>query len=289
MNSLLGSSFSLFRPTQWAQKCEYKPTINPMAVKFIPERNILPNPADFFEIDDIVEAKRKSPLAEKIFGESKKIGDVIDFITFTPKFITVTLKNGSYFFLHVFFYLSLTDIFFQNSTEHANIWKKNKEFSDILANLVDKHLAAGEEVVLKTEEQKNVVNSDNPTIALQIHQMINDKIRAGIQQDGGDISFIKFQKGVVYVRLHGACSGCPHANDTLKFGVEEYLVHSFPKEVVGVYCLEDAEPDSLIVEFVDEEEKKPEEKKAGEKKAEEKKAEDKKPEEKKAEEKPKKE
>ena len=91
---MISHSFAHFLPTQWALKCDYKATINPMAVKFIPEQALLANPGEFYEIDDPAEAQRKSPLAVKIFEESKKNGDIVDFITLTNKFVTITLKNG---------------------------------------------------------------------------------------------------------------------------------------------------------------------------------------------------
>ena len=49
---------------------------------------------------------------------------------------------------------------------------------------------------------------------------ILDTIRPNIQMDGGDIHFVKFQDGVVYVKLTGACIGCPASLYTLKLGVE---------------------------------------------------------------------
>ena len=34
------------------------------------------------------------------------------------------------------------------------------------------------------------------------------KLRPYLQRDGGDIEFIKFEDGIVYVQMHGACAGC---------------------------------------------------------------------------------
>jgi len=63
-----------------------------------------------------------------------------------------------------------------------------------------------------------------------------DKIRPAIQGDGGDIELIDISDdGVVKVRLHGACVGCPSAQMTLKMVVERNLkaiVHEV-KEVVA--------------------------------------------------------
>ena len=48
--------------------------------------------------------------------------------------------------------------------------------------------------------------------------------------------FVKFEEdtGVVFVRLQGACSGCPSSSVTLKSGIENMLMHYIPevKEVV---------------------------------------------------------
>ncbi|MBW6485366.1 MAG: NifU family protein [Syntrophales bacterium] len=61
-----------------------------------------------------------------------------------------------------------------------------------------------------------------------------DKIRPSLQADGGDIEFVDVdEKGVVKVRLTGACHGCPMAQMTLKNGVEQFLKKEIP-EVTAV-------------------------------------------------------
>jgi len=60
-----------------------------------------------------------------------------------------------------------------------------------------------------------------------------DKIRIYLQSDGGNIEFVKFEDGYVYVKLTGACSHCAMIDVTLKEGVEEILVSEIP-EVKGV-------------------------------------------------------
>lgn len=57
-----------------------------------------------------------------------------------------------------------------------------------------------------------------------------DKIRPYIQRDGGDIEFVSFEDGIVYVRLLGACVDCLSIDDTIKGGVEAILLD----EVEGV-------------------------------------------------------
>ena len=60
-----------------------------------------------------------------------------------------------------------------------------------------------------------------------------DKIRPYIVNDGGDVEFFRYENGVVYVRLMGACSDCPLADNTLESGIESALVSEIP-EVIKV-------------------------------------------------------
>ena len=50
-----------------------------------------------------------------------------------------------------------------------------------------------------------------------------EQLRPNIQMDGGDVEFVRFDDGIVYVRFHGACVGCPASIFTLKGGIEEAL------------------------------------------------------------------
>ncbi len=63
-------------------------------------------------------------------------------------------------------------------------------------------------------------------------QLLNE-IRPGIQMDGGDIEFVELRENVVYLRMLGACGGCPMAQLTLKEGIERYLRQKLP-EIVSV-------------------------------------------------------
>ena len=63
-----------------------------------------------------------------------------------------------------------------------------------------------------------------------------ERLKPYLQNDGGNIEFIKFEDGIVYVKLTGACAGCSLIDVTLKEGIEEMLVSEIPevKEVVKV-------------------------------------------------------
>ena len=50
-----------------------------------------------------------------------------------------------------------------------------------------------------------------------------ENIRPDLQNDGGDIEFVRMEGNDVFVRLVGACAGCPMSQMTLKNGVERYV------------------------------------------------------------------
>ena len=61
----------------------------------------------------------------------------------------------------------------------------------------------------------------------QIKNVIH-KLRPYLQRDGGDIAYVDFKDGIVYVRMLGACAGCTMIDDTLKDGVEQILMEEVP-------------------------------------------------------------
>lgn len=70
----------------------------------------------------------------------------------------------------------------------------------------------------------------------RVESIIN-QLRPAIQGDGGDLEFVSVDdNGIVQVRLHGACIGCPSAAMTLKFGVERTLKTHVP-EITEVVCV----------------------------------------------------
>lgn len=58
-------------------------------------------------------------------------------------------------------------------------------------------------------------------------------MRPFVLQHGGDITFVRYQDRIVYVRLHGACIGCPISAMTLKMGVEQAIKQELP-EILSV-------------------------------------------------------
>ncbi len=70
-------------------------------------------------------------------------------------------------------------------------------------------------------------------LSTRVEQVIN-LIRPAVQSDGGDLEFVELtSEGVVRIRLHGACVGCPSSNVTLQMGIERNLRAHIP-EITGV-------------------------------------------------------
>ena len=56
-----------------------------------------------------------------------------------------------------------------------------------------------------------------------------EEIRPALQADGGDVSLVKVEDNDVYVRLEGACAGCPGATMTLLYGVTRVIKERLPE------------------------------------------------------------
>ncbi|MDR0831350.1 MAG: NifU family protein [Bacillales bacterium] len=61
-----------------------------------------------------------------------------------------------------------------------------------------------------------------------------EKIRPFLVRDGGDVEFVSFKDGIVYIRMQGACVDCLLIDNTLKDGIEVILT----EEVEGVLGVE---------------------------------------------------
>lgn len=62
---------------------------------------------------------------------------------------------------------------------------------------------------------------------------ILEKIRPYLNSEGGDLDFVKFEDGIVYIKMLGACMDCGALDSTLKDGIEALLVEYVP-EVIEV-------------------------------------------------------
>lgn len=76
-----------------------------------------------------------------------------------------------------------------------------------------------------------------PTTYERVERVLS-LIRPAVQSDGGDIELVELTSdGMVRIRLHGACVGCPSSHITLQSGIERNLKAHVP-EVRGVESVE---------------------------------------------------
>lgn len=70
---------------------------------------------------------------------------------------------------------------------------------------------------------------------LEISEVL-DSIRAYLQADGGNVEFVKFEDGIVYVNMLGACQHCSSKATTVNDVIEATLLEKVPG-VIGVEVL----------------------------------------------------
>lgn len=100
----------------------------------------------------------------------------------------------------------------------------------ILGGIMD-HFSAGLPVVNESAALNE--SSDDDDVVVQIKELLDTRVRPAVAGDGGDIVFHRFEDGVVYLHMQGACSGCPSSTATLKHGIENMLRYYVP-EVTAV-------------------------------------------------------
>lgn len=74
-------------------------------------------------------------------------------------------------------------------------------------------------------------------ICVEIEELLETHIQPAVRADGGQITFLAFEEGTVYVQMQGACSGCPHSQVTLQEGIQRTLRYYVP-EVHTVQAVE---------------------------------------------------
>ena len=99
-----------------------------------------------------------------------------------------------------------------------------------LLGAIMEHFASGAPV-MEGETGSGHADHDGPDAAIvgQIKELLDTRVRPAVAQDGGDITFHGFERGVVYLHMKGACAGCPSSTMTLKMGIENLLRHYIPE------------------------------------------------------------
>jgi len=179
---------------------ETETTPNPATLKFLPGRAVMDSGTRDFATPEEAEA---SPLAGALFG----LGDVTG-VFFGRDFVSVTAAPGV-------------------------AWHELKP--DVLGLLMDHFTAqmplfraASADFSVPAEESFTDDPADADIVA-QIRELIETRVRPAVANDGGDIVYRGFDKGKVFLRMQGACAGCPSSTATLKQGIEQLLKHYVPE------------------------------------------------------------
>ncbi|MEP2030846.1 MAG: NifU family protein [Paracoccaceae bacterium] len=171
-------------------------TPNPATLKFLPGQSVMDvGTADFPTAD----TAGKSPLANRIFAVVGVTG-----VFFGLDFVTVTKSDDAE-------------------------WDHIKP--SILGAIME-HYQSGQPVM--GEDHQPVSghadhDGEDGEVVSQIKELLDSRVRPAVAQDGGDITFHGFDRGVVYLHMQGACAGCPSSTLTLKMGIENLLRHYIPE------------------------------------------------------------
>jgi Fe-S cluster biogenesis protein NfuA len=188
-----------------AMLIETETTPNPATLKFLPGRTVMDMGTRDFATPEEAAA---SPLAAALFA----LGDVTG-VFFGHSFVSVTAGPGSH-------------------------WAELKP--DVLAILLDHFAGAmplfkpGSAAGIAVAPEAGLADDpEDADIIDQIKDLIETRVRPAVAQDGGDIIYQGFSKGLVFLKMQGACAGCPSSSATLKSGIEAMLKHYVP-EVIEV-------------------------------------------------------
>ncbi|MCE7796299.1 NifU family protein [Sphingobium sufflavum] len=183
---------------------ETEATPNPATLKFLPGRPVMASGTRDFPTPEAAEV---SPLADALFS----LGDVTG-VLFGQDFVAVTAAPGV-------------------------SWPELK--GDVVTIILEHFLteqplfrggdASGISIPDDAGDEGFAVNPEDAEIVDQIRELIDTRVRPAVANDGGDIIYRGFDKGVVFLKMQGACSGCPSSTATLKNGIETLLKHYVPE------------------------------------------------------------
>lgn len=184
---------------------ETEVTPNPATMKFLPGRAVMVSGTRDFTTPEAAEA---SPLAEALFD----IGDVCG-VFFGQDFVSVTIAPG----------VAWADV----KGDVVTIILEHFLTEQPLFRTGD---ASGIAVAGDGDEDMGFADApEDADIVAQIRELIDTRVRPAVANDGGDIIYRGFDQGTVYLKMQGACSGCPSSTATLKQGIETLLKHYVPE------------------------------------------------------------
>ncbi len=180
-------------------------TPNPNTLKYAVNREFLPSGA--IQFSSRAKAHGQSKLAEQLFDVSG-----VSAVMIGKDFVTVTkTEDGDWDLVH------------QGSTKAIERVLGTEGVTAVEPGALAEFSAASN-------------SSDMSELSQKIQAILDRDIRPAVAMDGGDITFDRFEDGVVFLHLKGSCAGCPSSTMTLKQGIETRLRSLLPevREVVSV-------------------------------------------------------
>ncbi|MCB1883841.1 MAG: NifU family protein [Geminicoccaceae bacterium] len=171
-------------------------TPNPATLKFLPGQDVLAEGT--LDLRDPAEAGTASPLAKRLFACEGVTG-----VYLGRDFISVTKAEGEDWYL----------------------------MKPAVLGAIMEHFLSGDPAVNPGAEVPAADADDADPTVRQIKELLDTRVRPAVAQDGGDIVFHGFERGVVYLHMQGACAGCPSSVMTLKNGIENLLKYYVPDVV----------------------------------------------------------
>jgi len=182
-----------------------EPTPNPDTLKFMPGTPVTGGAG--VEFTTLEDAALRSPLAKRLFEI-----DGVSSVFLGDEFVSVT----------------------KTKDEDWSVLKT------LVLGVLFEHFSMNQAVLLapsRTTMPQNYSGSDADVVA-RICDILDTRVRPAVARDGGDIEFRGFEKGILWLKMRGACAGCPSANITLKIGIENMMRRSIP-EVLEVRAAKD--------------------------------------------------
>jgi NFU1 iron-sulfur cluster scaffold homolog, mitochondrial len=182
-------------------------TPNPATMKFMVDR-LLVDGGEQVEYTNISQVGESSPLAKELFNFP-----FVRSLFFSSNYVTVT-KDESLGW----------EMIVMQLREHIRDWLMENEVAvafvpeGLEPTAVAENDSAG---LKKSKVDYSAIPPSEHDDAIKI--LLDEFVRPAVEQDGGAIDFLAFNEGKVYVRLRGACSGCPSSMMTLKGGIEQLL------------------------------------------------------------------
>ncbi|TBW36412.1 NifU family protein [Siculibacillus lacustris] len=174
---------------------ETEVTPNPATLKFVPGRAVLAEGSREFRDRTAAAA---SPLAERLFEI-----DGVTAVFLGADFVAVT-KDGPE-------------------------WQHLKPA--ILGTIME-HFLSGAPILAPGDAEVAAAGTwseADARVVATIKELLDTRVRPAVAADGGDITFARYEDGVVWLTMRGACAGCPSSTATLRNGVQNLLKHFVPE------------------------------------------------------------